>query len=71
MGDLVTHLCTALLPKGVFGGRYVGSFSLGTVLPDLMARVPGITLQRIGFVKKAFIPHFSASRKVSKILFLW
>ena len=47
MGDLVTHLCTALLPKGVFGGRYVGSFSLGTVLPDLMARVPGITLQRI------------------------
>lgn len=42
MADLVTHLCTALLPKAITGGRHVGPFAVGTVLPDLASRVPAI-----------------------------
>lgn len=42
MPDLVTHLCSALLPKAITGGRHVGPFAVGVVLPDLLARVPGL-----------------------------
>ena len=44
MADLVTHLCTALLPKALFGGRHTAVFALGTAMPDVVARVPGLAL---------------------------
>lgn len=39
MADLVTHLCTVLLPAGVLGYRRVGPAAVGVALPDLLARV--------------------------------
>lgn len=49
MADLVTHLCTALLP-GVLVGRWrwVAPTALGTVLPDLGSRVVPLGLEQIG-----------------------
>jgi len=42
VADLVTHLCTALLPKALVGGRHTAIFALGTALPDVGARLPGL-----------------------------
>lgn len=48
MGDLVTHLCTALLPAAFLPrSRYVGVVALGTVLPDIGSRVIPIGLDRL------------------------
>lgn len=47
MADLVTHMCTALLPGAILGGRWVGPVLLGTVLPDLASRVPGLALEQL------------------------
>ncbi|MFT7521118.1 MAG: membrane-bound metal-dependent hydrolase YbcI (DUF457 family) [Kiritimatiellia bacterium] len=44
MADLVTHLCSALLPKALIGGRHSAIFALGTAMPDVVARVPGLAL---------------------------
>lgn len=40
MPDLVTHLCTALLPAGLVGSRHAGLFAVGVAMPDLASRVP-------------------------------
>ena len=48
MADLVTHLCSALLPKAFTGGRHAGPFAIGAVLPDLTARVPAIAFDHLG-----------------------
>lgn len=40
VADLVTHMCTALIFKGLTRGGFVGPMVLGTVLPDLSSRVP-------------------------------
>jgi len=48
MGDLVTHLCTALLPAAFLPQRrYVVVVALGTVLPDLGSRVIPVALDRL------------------------
>ncbi len=39
MADLVTHLCTVLLPAGILGYRRVGPAAVGVALPDVLARV--------------------------------
>ena len=48
MGDLVTHLCTALLPAAFLPrSRFLPLVALGTVLPDLGARVVPLGLDRV------------------------
>lgn len=47
MADPLTHLCSALLPKAVTGGRHPGAFALGAVLPDFASRLPGLVLEQI------------------------
>jgi len=48
MGDLVTHLCTALLPAAFLPrSRYLPVVAFGTVLPDLGSRVFPIGLDRL------------------------
>lgn len=47
MPDPLTHLCSALLPKALTGGRHVGPFAVGAVIPDFGARLPGIALERL------------------------
>jgi hypothetical protein len=42
--DPLTHLCVALLPKGLLGGRHTFPFALGAVLPDLASRLPSMVL---------------------------
>ncbi len=44
MADLVTHLCTALLPGVLIAGPRATWLALGVVAPDLAARVPGLAL---------------------------
>lgn len=44
MADLVTHVCTGLLPAAVFFPRAVVPLAVGTVLPDLTGRVPQMGL---------------------------
>lgn len=44
MADLVTHLCSALLPGAWLRGRYLGAVVLGTALPDLVSRVPPLAM---------------------------
>lgn len=36
-----------MLPKAVTGGRHVGPFALGAVIPDFGARLPAIALERL------------------------
>lgn len=53
MADLVTHLCTALLPGAFLRGRALGAVVLGVALPDLISRAPALGLElldRIGVV---------------------
>lgn len=54
MADLVTHLCSALLPGAFLRGRALGAVVFGTVLPDLISRVPPLALElteRIGVLR--------------------
>ncbi len=53
MADLVTHLCTVLLPAGILGYRRVGPAAVGVALPDLLARVVPLGLVEL---VKAGIP---------------
>lgn len=51
MADLVTHVCTALLPAALVRVRGAGLVVVGTVLPDVFGRVVPLALeqgQRIG-----------------------
>ncbi len=47
MPDPLFHLSTALLPGALFGPRHTGAFVLGTLLPDLGSRLPGLALERV------------------------
>jgi hypothetical protein len=47
VADPLTHLCTALLPKAVTGGKHVGPFAIGAVIPDFGSRLPGLALQTL------------------------
>lgn len=44
MADLITHTCTALLWKAGTGGDRVAVFVAGTCFPDLLSRVPAMSL---------------------------
>lgn len=44
MADLVTHLATGLLLKAATRGNHVAALLVGTVLPDLLGRVPGMAV---------------------------
>ncbi len=44
MADLITHTCVAYLVKAIPGRPNVATFVLGTCLPDLLGRVPGMGL---------------------------
>lgn len=60
MADPLTHLCTALLPKALIGGRHTGAFAIGAVLPDLLSRVPSMLVERAivaGAPLPAWSPH--------------
>lgn len=56
MADLVTHLCTALLPGAFVRGRALGPVVLGVALPDLVARVPPLGLELLERLGVARIP---------------
>lgn len=44
MADLITHTCVALLWKAGARGRRVAVFVAGTCAPDLLSRVPSMSL---------------------------
>ena len=48
MADLVIHLCTGVIVKAVSGRPHVPIFLLGTVAPDLVSRVPSMSLTLLG-----------------------
>jgi len=56
MADLVTHLCTALLPGAFLRGRALGAVVLGTALPDLISRVPPLGLELVERLGVARVP---------------
>ena len=46
MADLVTHMCTILLPGALVPSRWVPIAAVGAALPDLASRLPGEVLER-------------------------
>ena len=46
MADLVTHLCTVLIPATA-RPKLAGPLAVGVVLPDVAARVPAIAIERL------------------------
>ncbi|MCB9692994.1 MAG: hypothetical protein H6736_14380 [Alphaproteobacteria bacterium] len=44
MADLVTHVCSGLVPAALVWPRAVVPLAIGTVLPDLSGRVPQMAL---------------------------
>jgi len=44
MADLITHACTALLWKAASGGDRVAVLVAGVCVPDLVSRVPAMSL---------------------------
>lgn len=47
MPDLLTHAASALLWKAATRGPHVASFVAGSLLPDLLSRVPSIALTMV------------------------
>ena len=47
MADPLFHLSAAILLKSVLNERPLGLFALGSVLPDLASRLPGLALERV------------------------
>lgn len=47
MADLITHACTALLWRAWRPRAHTPSFVAGSLLPDLLSRVPAIGLTRL------------------------
>ncbi|MEQ1508392.1 MAG: hypothetical protein ABMB14_39545, partial [Myxococcota bacterium] len=47
MADLVTHLCTALLPGSIVRSRLVPLVAIGTVIPDALGRAIPLGLERL------------------------
>jgi hypothetical protein len=48
VADLITHGCVAFLAKAPTPRRHVAAFVAGTMLPDLVSRVPSAALSRFG-----------------------
>ncbi|MEO0602822.1 MAG: hypothetical protein AAF211_15370 [Myxococcota bacterium] len=44
MADLVTHLCSVLLPGAIVPHRALGAAAIGVVLPDALGQAPPIAL---------------------------
>lgn len=47
MADLVTHVCTALLPGALFRSRFLPFVVVGTVWPDALGRAVPLALERL------------------------
>jgi hypothetical protein len=47
VADLVTHMATAFLVKAVTRRGHTATLVLGAVLPDLVARAPGLVFARL------------------------
>ena len=47
MADLVTHMATGFLVKAATRKGHTATLVLGTVLPDLVARAPGLVFARL------------------------
>jgi len=47
VADLITHMATGFLVKAVTRRGHTATLVLGTVLPDLLARAPGLGLARL------------------------
>jgi hypothetical protein len=47
MADPLFHLSAAILLKSALNQRPLGLFALGSVLPDLASRLPGLALERL------------------------
>ena len=64
MADLVTHVCTALLPGAFLRTRWIGVVAVGTVLPDVIGRVVPLGLERLQLaglpIPEGAIPAFGA-----------
>lgn len=62
MADLVTHVCSALLPGAFVRTRWIGVVAVGTVLPDVLGRVVPLGLERLQLlgapIPAAAIPAF-------------
>ena len=58
MADLITHGCIAFLAKAPTARAHVGTFVAGTLLPDLVSRVPSSALSRIGRTVSPIDPTF-------------
>ena len=58
MADLITHACVAFLAKAPTTRTHVPAFVAGTLLPDLVSRVPSAALARIGRTVAPIDPTF-------------
>ena len=58
MADLITHGCVAFLAKAPSARTHVAAFVAGTLLPDLVSRVPSALLSRIGRTVAPIDPTF-------------
>lgn len=70
MADLVTHVCTGLLPAAVFWPRAVVPLAVGTVLPDLTGRVPqmGLALLEVDLPRRVLWALDVAHTPVAQVL---
>ena len=44
MADLITHLCSVLLPASLCSIRWTGPLAVGVVLPDVLGRAPAMAV---------------------------
>ena len=58
MADLITHACVAFLAKAPTARTHVAAFVAGTLLPDLVSRVPSSALSRFGRTVSPIDPAF-------------
>ncbi len=74
MADLITHLCTALLPTAFVRTRLTIPLTIGVVLPDAAARVPPMAmawLRRAGVgIPQSFSLAFDALHTPAALLAL-
>jgi hypothetical protein len=58
VADLVTHACVAFLAKAPTARTHVATFVAGTLIPDLVSRVPSSALSWIGRTVSPIDPTF-------------
>jgi hypothetical protein len=58
VADLITHGCVAFLAKAPSARTHVAAFVAGTLLPDLVSRVPSAALSRIARTVAPIDPTF-------------